>query len=340
MKARSSLLIAAISVVLASCGLTPEQIATMTAAAWTPTPVPTPTATPIPFDLTVHVADLNGTPLQGAKVVIKESGSAEPVVIDASGQHTWNNLQGPSVTLSVSAPGYYSALQPVTLERGLSEMAVVLQPDPLALQIADACGPGERLLYLEDFQNGEAPNWHVTAGDAAAWSIAAQDDGNHFASMSGIGVTQVELRGFTFGNIVWRIKAQASGNDGEAFLNLKHFRADGDSRYSVQWGPTSMLGLLRGEGSADEQKLAGSQFRARVGRWYYVEASSYEGLLQVWVDGKKQVEVQDASPLPPGTISLESHINADPKMAYLFDDISVCELNAPMNTSLFKPPAQ
>ena len=41
--------------VLSGCGPSAEQVATMTASAWTPTPpppTPTPTATPVPYGLT------------------------------------------------------------------------------------------------------------------------------------------------------------------------------------------------------------------------------------------------------------------------------------------------
>ncbi len=58
---------------LASCGPSVEEVATMTAAAWTATPMPTatptltPTPTPIPIDVTVKVTDQDGNPISGAK---------------------------------------------------------------------------------------------------------------------------------------------------------------------------------------------------------------------------------------------------------------------------------
>ena len=341
MKPRRTACTIAIFILLAGCGPSAEQIATMTAAAWTPTPAPTPTATPIPYDLTVHIADEGGAPLTGASVVLLESGSDQPIQIDASGQYTWTNLQGSEANLSVSAPGYHPAVQPVTLERGSTEMALILQRDPLGLLAADACAPDEKLLYMEDFQSGQATGWRLTAGDPAAWSTMSQDDGNEIASISGIGGTQVELSAFVFDNAVWRLKVQATGADGDSFLNLKHFRAGGDTRYIFQWGVNPFLGVTRFDPkTASETRLSGSGFKAKTGNWYYLEISNYQGMIQAWVDGQKQIEVQDPVPLPPGTISIEGHISTDPNTAYHFDDISVCELSAPFTTSMFRPPAQ
>ena len=57
---------------MASCGPSAEEVATMTAEAWTATPLPTatptltPTPTPIPFDVTVKITDQDGNPIPGA----------------------------------------------------------------------------------------------------------------------------------------------------------------------------------------------------------------------------------------------------------------------------------
>jgi len=166
------------------------------------------------------------------------------------------------------------------------------------------------------------------------------EDGNEVGSVSGIRITQVELPGFVFDNVVWRLRVMAAGSDGQSFLNLRHFRAGGDTRYVVQWGPTPRIGLLRTDAAEPEKVMAGGRFRAQAGVWNYIEVSNFGGLVQVWVDGQKEAEFQDPAPLPPGTISLEGHINADPTMAYYFDNMSVCELEAPFAASMYKAPTQ
>ncbi|MFL7870374.1 MAG: carboxypeptidase-like regulatory domain-containing protein, partial [Anaerolineales bacterium] len=155
-----AILLAAI-LLIASCGPSAEEVATMTAAAWTATPSPTatptltPTATPIPYDVTVKIIDQDGNPIPGANVVFPESGNDGPVIVDDGGQAVWNNLPGETGTLGVAAPGYFSAEQSLSLERGPNEVTVALERDPYGLLPAEACAPGEKLLYIEDFQDGQ-----------------------------------------------------------------------------------------------------------------------------------------------------------------------------------------
>jgi hypothetical protein len=125
-KAKQVICLAAIVLLVLGCTPSAEQIATMTAAAWTPTPAASPTPTPIPYGLTLHIADQSGAPI-AANIVVKESGSDKPVQADASGLYVFPSLNGPGVNLQVSAPGYYAAAQPVTLQRGPNEMVVILQ---------------------------------------------------------------------------------------------------------------------------------------------------------------------------------------------------------------------
>lgn len=317
-----------------------EQIATMTAAAWTPTPVPSPTPTPIPYSLTVHIADESGAGIP-ARVAMIESGTEAPVQTDASGVYTWPSLSGPNGSLQVSAPGYYSASQPVTMEPGSNELAVVLQRDPLGLSPEDACAPSETPLFAEDFQSGKADGLRTTVGAPGASSVVTQDDGNRVLSIGGIGLTQVEYPTLLIDNAVVRLRVQASGRDGDSFVNLRHLLAGGDTRYIFQWGANPFLSLRRFDGGAgSEAPLSVSQFLAKPGKWHYLELSYYNGALQAWADGKKQIDVTDPVPLPMGTFGFEIHVQADPKQTYLFDNISVCELSAPFSTSLYKAPVQ
>jgi len=329
---------------LAGCGPSSEQIATMTAAAWTPTPVPTPTATPIPYDLTVHIADESGAPLVGASIVMPQSGSPEPIVIDASGQYTWTNVQGPTASLSVTAPGYFPAAQAVTLERGQTEMALVLQRDPVGLAAADACAPEEKLLYIEDFQDGKAEGWqNMTAaaefGAQNGWALAQQEEGNWVAAFTGGHEGIDDLQGMTFENFVWRLRIRAQGTDGFSFINLKHSpKQGGETRYPVQWGVTPLMSLTRLDvPDVGHFPVSTSSLRVKEGQWYYAELSVYQGVIQIWVDGKQVIEYEDPQPLPAGMISLEAHAPNDLNTSYYFDDLSVCELSAPFATSLYKP---
>ncbi len=329
---------------LGACAPSPEQAATMTAAAWTPTPIPTPTATPVPYDLTVHVRDQSGAAVPGASIVIPESGSDQSRQADASGVLVWKGLAGPEATLKVSAPGHYAALQPVTLEPGETELVVILQVDPFALLPEAACAANEKLLYSEDFQNGTAKGWPnitaaVTLKAENGWSIVQQEDGNEVARFSGVFENEDDLQGYTFDNVVWRLKVEAHGQDGFSFLDFRHAPSAGvDTRYPVQWGASASTALTRMEMPGPGQvAVKTSGLRVKQDTWYYVEISDYQGQIQVWIDGKKLIDYTDPQPLPPGTIGLEVHILKDASTAYYFDDLSVCGLSGPFTTSLYNP---
>ena len=144
---------------LSGCGPSAEQIATMTASAWTPTPLPTATPTPLPYDLTVTVVDETGAPIAGASIVFPESGDGSPMQANDQGQYSWNNLRGEAVSLTVSAQGYVNAEQTATIQRGPNEVKVTLKRDPFAILPSEVCAPDQKILYVEDFQDGKSQGW-------------------------------------------------------------------------------------------------------------------------------------------------------------------------------------
>jgi hypothetical protein len=315
----------------------------MTAAAWTPTPPPT--ATPVPYGLTITVADEAGAPVAGASIVLPESGSDQPVQADETGKYAWPNLAGPQTTLKVSAPGYIPAEQTATLQPGPNEVGVVLKGDPLGLRAVDACAPGEKLLYIEDFQDGKAQGWNnitgaVEVGAKNGWMLGPMEQGNDAVYFTGTYHDLDMLQDMTFDNVVWRLKVMTTGTDGWSFLNLKFSdpNPEGGTRYVLQWGATPQLDLTRMQNPSPGAFSVGrSSFQAKEGQWYNVEFSAYQGQVQVWVDGKQEIDYQDPKPIDPGLISLEVNIPKDPQTLYAFDDLSVCELTAPFSTSIYTP---
>jgi hypothetical protein len=290
------------------------------------------------------VLDESGAPISGAGIVLPESGNDKPVHADASGQYHWGNLPGPDVTLRASAPGYVAGEQAGTVDRGPSELAVVLKRDPLGLLAVDACAPSEKLLYVEDFQDGKAQGWQNITGGAEygannGWMLGPNEEGDNAVYFTGVHHDLDMLQDMTFDNVVWRLKVMTTGKDGWSFLNLKFVPSpDGGTRYVIQWGASPSLDLTRMDFPAVGAFSVGrSKFKAKEGQWYYVEFSDYQGQVQVWVDGKKEIEYQDPKPIGPGVISLEANIPKDPKTLYAFDNLSVCELTAPFSTSMYKP---
>ncbi len=333
-------------VTLVGCRPSGQPAATRTLTPPTSAPPPGQTATPNAYSLTIHVQDANGAAIPNASVVIPEAGSTAAKKTDASGTLSWMNLPDPEVNLKVSAPGYYGASQPVTMNPGKTELVITLLADPFALLPADACAPNEKLLYSEDFEDGQAPGWpNITAAvDSHAdngWSVRAQSDGNQTASVTGIHESVDDLQGYTFKDVVWRLRVMEHGQDGFSVLDFRHAQAAGiDTRYAIEWGAAPYMSLVHMQ-TPDTGSNAGkvSTLRMQPDRWYYLEISAYQAVIQVWVNGRQLLEYDDPQPLPAGTIGLEAHIFKDPQTAYFFDDLSVCELNAPFATSLYKPPA-
>jgi hypothetical protein len=342
-----------LGLLLVACGPSEQELAAtaaaQTAAAASPTPEPTvvPTATPIPYDLTVTVTDEEGAPIVGASIVFPESGDDKPVQADDSGQFTWNNLGGTEATLKVSGLGYMPAEQSATLERGPNEVKVTMARDPFGLLPADACAPGEALLYGEDFQDGLAQGWpNITAAtDFAAangWSVGPAEDGNKVLIFKDVMESGDDLQDFSFDNAVWRLKVRVDGSDGFSFLNWRHAPSQGgETRYPIQWGDGGVqMALTRLENPGAGHFVVGqSSLRSKQKQWYYYEISTYEGQTQVWVNGKKIIDYKDPKPLPAGTIGLEVHMFKDGKTIYYFDDMAVCELKEPFTSLPMPTPA-
>jgi hypothetical protein len=257
---------------------------------------------------------------------------------------TWADLPGEAASLAVTAQGYLPAQSAQTLQRGPNELPVKLERDPFGILPSQACAAGETLLYVEDFQDGKAQGWQniSAATDFAAmngWSITPLVEGNPSLSFANLEGGGDDLQGFTFDNAVWRVKVRADGRDGSSFLNWRHaFIPGAETRYPVQWDAgVTPLAFTRLELPGAGHFIVGhTELYFEQNRWYYMEISTYQGEMQVWVDGQHYVTYVDPQLLPAGTIGLEGHINNVATTRIYFDDISVCQLNAPF-TSLPLP---
>jgi len=339
-----ALLFGASVLLIGGCGSSPEEIATMTAAAWTPTPIPSATPTPIPYDLTVTIQDESGAPLPGTTLVYPASGSETPVVTDDQGVYKWTNLPREGVNLEISAPGYFPQTVTQTMSRGANDIAVTLVRDPFGLTLAEACASGEKLLYIEDFQDGKAQGFqNITAATdfnaVNGWALGPLEEGNQVVSFTGVHENGDALADYTFENAVWRIKVRTTGKDGFSFLNW-HFlqNPEGGSRYVVQWGADVLTDLSRLQmPTPGHFSVAPSRHKVIPDTWTLVEFSAYNDLIEVWVDGEQVAAYQDPQPLPTGSLGLEAHIFNDPNTVYYFDNLAVCELSAPFQSILPAP---
>ncbi|MCJ7566563.1 MAG: hypothetical protein MUO58_03365 [Anaerolineales bacterium] len=65
--------------------------------------------------------------------------------------------------------------------------------------------------------------------------------------------------------------------------------------------------------------------------WHQLEISTYEGALEIWIDGVRFLTYNDPKPLPGGAITLGAGYGEplDPQSVVYYDDLVVCELTAP-----------
>jgi hypothetical protein len=247
--------------------------------------------------------------------------------------------------LNDSAQGYLPAQQTFSIERGPNEVTVAIQADPYGLIPSAACAPGETVAYVEDMQDGKADGWPEIQFNAPGWALEPDPlDASDlvisakYSEMNGGGGFGANLQELVFENAVWRIRYRVAdsltGNNGFSLNWLfarEPFVLNGtevfDSRYQIPITPRDMelrrlqqpiinIGVARGKKPKD-------------GEWHYVEIGTFQGYTEVWVDGELAMTYQDPEPLPAGGPGLEVWLMDDTATIY-FDDISVCELSAPI----------
>jgi hypothetical protein len=328
----------------------------MTASAWTPTPaatntpVPTATATLVPYDLTVTVTDSAGAPIEGASIVFAESGSNAPILADASGRVSWSNLNGPGGTLAVTAQGYFGGEQSVNMERGSNEVTVSLERDPLGILPADACAPGESLLYVEDFQDSQAQGMEAAEYQTGGWSVgpASDDPANLVLGLTladednGNALESASYESQVFGDAVWRIYFYVTGHGSYTFnwhqvnepYQSDQGQVDNSSYFMVVGtrqggrGPQTSA-MVRTEPPLDPFHVIDRSPRAApMNVWNLLEISTFQGTTKVWLNGIEIVSLTDPHPLPGGYFSLSMN-EADKGAQAFYDNITVCGLSAP-----------
>lgn len=308
-----------------SCGPTATEEPTPVPPSATPIPpTPTPTATPIPYDLTVTILDSEGSPI--ANAVIDIDG-----VIGTAGEDgaaSWENLPGEAITIKVSAPGYFPAEVSQTIERGENQLEVVMDPDPSGLLPANACAPGEKLLYIDDFQDGMAQEWDTVENSAPGWSIEPNPgDDADLVMVARPGGQWAWLGGretYNLNNSVWRMRFMYTGA-GRGHINFRFVESpdfvaryilglNGQQAPVIRWQPTNEFDIgMANMPTPDE--------------WHLLEFSYYDGTVSVYLDGDESMSWQDPNPWEGGSINLEPMLDGGD--AFYFDDMSLCELSAP-----------
>ncbi len=303
---------------LTACGPSEEEAAQMTQAAWTPTPPPT--ATPVPFDLSLSVTDAEGNPVAGASVQA-DGGSG---TTDDSGSVSLADLPDDSAKITISAPGYFPAEMTEALQPGANQASASLELDPDGLLVKNACAPGEKLVYLEDFQDGQAQDWDAVENNLQGWSVEANPDNtDDMVIAAREGAPWAWLRGpeYAFDNAVWRFRFKYTGS-ANSQINFRHDEA-AQQRYILFIGDEAYLARFD-KGNHLDLGFAG---RPQKDQWHLLEYSYYDGTVSVYIDGKQGATWTDNNPWSGGTLNLEPYGSSD--SVYYYDDFSVCELSAP-----------
>jgi hypothetical protein len=240
--------------------------------------------------------------------------------------------------LTVAAQGYLSTNQSITLQRGLNDVNVTLKRDPFGLIPSAACAPDNKVLYIEDFQDGQAQGWpDISAGIHGdmpnGWTLI-DENGNKILALSrapsGLGSI---LEGYTFDNFVWHLKFKVMGTDSEMFFMWRLTNPGPEAkRYAAVMSASQKPWMVRFSGG-NVLNTAEASETPKDDQWYNFDVAYFNGTHQVWMDGTKIMEYEDPQPYPAGTIGFETHLDQTKTTQFFLDDLVVCEL-----TSTFEPP--
>jgi hypothetical protein len=292
----------------------------------------------VPYDVSLVVTGEENAPIIGAYVVLEEVGDETGTQItDEVGQAFWYNLPGETVSLSISSQGYFPLDMTESVDRGINQIMVALERDPHGLLPSEACAPGEKLLYIEDFQDGEAQGWQEIEFRAQGWDLGPHPDSPGDKVVLALGTTEswVNLQGFTFENAVARIQLMPEGlvtSGIRWYLVEEPYEFQGDT---IEWSSYDVffeldgINIHRGQSPRRSVQLLGSRKILRGSAWHNIEIITYDGKLEFWVDGARLLVYQDPRPLPGGALNLWVNQSTDDRSVVYFDDISVCELTAP-----------
>jgi hypothetical protein len=262
-------------------------------------------------------------------------------ITDDVGQAFWYDLPGETINLSISAQGYYPLDISESIERGINQLAVALERDPHGLLPSEACAPGERLLYIEDFQDGEAEGWEEIESRTQGWGIGPHPDtpNNIVLSNDGDQWAWTTLRNLAFENAVWRIQFWTEAERIQTFswIHKENYEIENGtvefSGYTLRFEPKS-INVFRSAWPLSNPTLVNTNRRMAVRTWHLLEMSTFEGRLEIWIDGSRLVFYEDPDPLPTGTLALVFEDSPGVQSVYHFDDMSVCELTAPFGSLL------
>jgi len=210
-----------------------------------------------------------------------------------------------------------------------------------------ACLPGEELLYLEDFQDGQAQGWQEIEYQAQDWEIINDPGtpGNLILTRPSTFEGYSDLRDHEFDNAVWRLKIMHPAKTISTFTwkwQERYYASEKGmvdfSGYPI-WIHFPGVHVNRIEEPYSDLALRWEHNTLRLNTWHNFEISTFEGKYEVWIDGISFVEYQDPTPLPPGRLVIGVGMEGEPEnhTQVYFDDFIVCGLSDPF-VSMYSDP--
>ena len=218
--------------------------------------------------------------------------------------------------------------------------------DPYPISSKPACLPGEELLYLEDFQDGQAQGWPEIEFKAQEWRIEEDplDSENLALNRPSTYDGSADLRNREFGDAVWRLKIMfpdaAIANFTWHLYDKPYLTEIGlidFSGYST-WIHFPAIHVNRNIIPPADIALRWGGEDLHPYTWHLFEISTFQGTIEVWVDGEMFVEYTDPEPLRPGRIAIGVGMDGEPEnhTKVYFDDFVICGLNSPFVSTYSK----
>ena len=308
----------------ASCGPSPEAIATMTASVWTPTPEPTLTPTPIPYDMEVSLVGEDGENITfGASIEVSES---EPLMMDDSGVVEILNLPASDVEISAMAQGYEALTETVTLQRGMNSITITMKADPNQINPATACPEGSKVILIEDFEDKKLQNWEGQVVRPLFEFVEIEGRGTVLKIDRTIEGEAYLMYPEKIGNMVWHYDILREPENGPMWMRF-HQENDRGAYIGVVDGGIG-FGIQKEPGPFIADRYVQASDGETWEKWSLVY---YDGTLEAWVNDELHVGIDDDDPYVDGFLSMafgpsggNTHI----------DNLVVCEL-----AELYTPPA-
>jgi len=211
--------------------------------------------------------------------------------------------------------------------------------NPSGLLASEACLPGERLVYFEDFQDNKAQGWPEIEYRAQGWDIVTDPDSpeNTVIQFPCATDTGIQLSGFTFDNAVWRVFFMPKGKPNVISFDWhQNAYPDKFEAYNVGFIEGESVRIIRVSAHILpehilEVVLLDIEQNVKKDVWHLLEISSYNTTLEVWLDGTQLLTYVDPQPLPGGQIGLGLSVSEYENFIVYFDNLSVCELSEPFN---------